>query len=92
MQEQKRHAVKEMTYHDGDVDVVAIPAAFLGALEGSAGVEAVVALRADAEAGDVGEGVGVRGRGVREGRPARGRPGRDGDGGGGGMRIDGRLR
>lgn len=80
-----------MTYHDGDVDVVAIPAAFLGSLEASAGIETAVSLRTNAKTGDVGERVRVGRLGMRERSLARGRPGRGGDGRRGDMRIDGRL-
>lgn len=43
-----------MTYDNGNVDVVAVPTALLCSLEGRSGIQAVVALGADTQAGDVG--------------------------------------
>jgi len=45
------------TYDDSDGNVIAIPAAFLGSLELCAGIEAVACTGADADAGDIGQGI-----------------------------------
>ena len=52
--------VERSAHEDRHLDVVAVPAALLGALEDSAGVEAAVPLRPDAETGDVDQRIRVR--------------------------------
>lgn len=45
------------TYDNGDVDIVAVPAALLCSLKGSSGIQTMVALGADTQASNVRGGV-----------------------------------
>ena len=48
------------TYDDGYCDIIAVPPALLGSVEGRTRVQTVVALRADTEPGNIDRGVWKR--------------------------------